>query len=231
MEDGEPPALAHIEKALADAYRREIDQEENVWRSLPFFTATLALQLTAVFQVVDRLPPLQTWTGLLSLLLLIVSGLFSLVALVLLAASVYPAEFTYIATEVSLLDYTERLIRDEQDLGSQALEAPLSAVAILKSDLARQYAEATIHNREINKVRERRRSIAGLMTICSVLTTLLLVGTSLAYYSHVSRISGDLRGPGPSIPAPAGIGRSGSTTGADEAAPAAPPPAADADRH
>ncbi|HEY8288257.1 MAG TPA: hypothetical protein VIG49_03240, partial [Acetobacteraceae bacterium] len=39
--------LDHIEKTLADAYRKEIDQEENVWRSLPFFAATLALQLAA----------------------------------------------------------------------------------------------------------------------------------------------------------------------------------------
>lgn len=48
--------LDHIEKTLADAYRKEIDQEENVWRSLPFFAATLALQLAAMFQIVDRLP-------------------------------------------------------------------------------------------------------------------------------------------------------------------------------
>jgi hypothetical protein len=40
----EPLALAYIEKAFADAYRKEIDQEENVWRSLPFFAATLAVQ-------------------------------------------------------------------------------------------------------------------------------------------------------------------------------------------
>jgi hypothetical protein len=30
------PLLDHLEKTFADAYRKEIDQEENVWRSLPF---------------------------------------------------------------------------------------------------------------------------------------------------------------------------------------------------
>ena len=54
----EHPALTHIEKTLAEAYRKEIDQEENVWRSLPFFAATLALQLAAIFQVIARLPPM-----------------------------------------------------------------------------------------------------------------------------------------------------------------------------
>ncbi len=46
-------ALIHIERLLADTYRREIEQEENIWRSLPFFAATLALQLAALFQVID----------------------------------------------------------------------------------------------------------------------------------------------------------------------------------
>jgi hypothetical protein len=48
--------LDHIEKTLAEAYRKEIDQQENVWRSLPFFAATLALELGAIFQITARLP-------------------------------------------------------------------------------------------------------------------------------------------------------------------------------
>ena len=49
--------LDHIERTLAEAYRKEIDQEENVWRSLPFFIAALALELAALFQAVGRMPP------------------------------------------------------------------------------------------------------------------------------------------------------------------------------
>jgi hypothetical protein len=59
----EPPALAHIEKTLADSYRREIDQEENIWRSLPFFAATLALQMAALFQMIDKFPGLVSPVG------------------------------------------------------------------------------------------------------------------------------------------------------------------------
>ena len=50
-------ALDHIEKTLADGYRREIEQGENVWRSLPFFAATIAFQIAALSQVLLRLPP------------------------------------------------------------------------------------------------------------------------------------------------------------------------------
>ena len=178
----EPSALAYIEKILADAYRREIDQEENVWRSLPFFTATLALEVTAVFQVLNRLPPLNHWTGMASLVLLIWSGLFALVALILLADSVRPAKFIYVTTEIELLNYAEKLIRDEQELRNRVPQDPFSAVATLKSSLARQYAKAIVHNRHINYVRDRGRSIAGLLIISSVLTTLLLVAASLKYH-------------------------------------------------
>ena len=178
----EPSALAHVERTLAEAYRREIDQEENVWRSLPFFTATLALEVTAVFQVLNRLPPLGHWTGFASLLLLICSGSFALVALLLLAASVKPSRFIYVTGEVALLDYAEKLVRDEQELRDRAPQDPFSAITTLKSSLARQYAEATIHNRRINRLRDRSRSIAGLLIIFSVLATLLLVVTSLVHH-------------------------------------------------
>ncbi len=177
----EPPALAHIERMLADAYRREIEQEENIWRSLPFFGATLALQLTALFQVVDRLPPFGTWTGRAALLLLAVSAGCSLAALSFLAASIYPARFDYLAKEAALLDYATELMRDEAD-PAQAAGDPFSAVVTLKTTLARQYAVATDHNRQINKRRERRRSIAGLATIAAVLSTFLLVATAFAHY-------------------------------------------------
>lgn len=186
----EPGALAHVEKTLADAYRREIDQEENVWRSLPFFTATLALEVTAIFQVLNRLPPLEHWTGIASLLFLVLSGSFALVALILLAASVKPAEFIYVTMEVALLDYTEGLIRDEQGLRDRSPQDQFSAVTTLKSSLARQYAEATVHNRQINRIRDRSRSIAGLLIIFSVLATLLLVATSLAHHTRDNRLQG-----------------------------------------
>jgi len=28
-----PPVLAHVEKLLAETYRRELEREENIWRS------------------------------------------------------------------------------------------------------------------------------------------------------------------------------------------------------
>lgn len=174
----ESPTLAHLERLLAETYRREIEQEENIWRSLPFFVATLALQLAALFQVVDRLPPFDTWAGRTSLSFIAISALSSLMALSFLAASIYPARFNYMPDDTDLLAYAIGLTADENEphLGQS------DALATFKATLVEQYAEATDHNRRINKRRERRRSVAGLATIAAVLSTLLLVGTAFIHY-------------------------------------------------
>jgi hypothetical protein len=178
----EPPALAYIEKTLADSYRKEIDQEENVWRSLPFFAATLALQLAALFQIIDKLPDPTTLIGWLSVAFLALAGVLTLMSLGYLAASIYPQRFDYIAREPALLNYARNLIRDEQLPENQTQEDPFSALVTLKTEITRQYAQATDHNRQINKRRERRRSIAGLAALGSVLMTVFLVGTTYAHY-------------------------------------------------
>lgn len=178
----EPAALAHIEKTLTDSYRKEIDQEENIWRSLPFFAATLALQLAALFQVIERLPSGKSWPALFSNVLVVASVGCSLGALGFLASSIFPARFRYLAKDTALLEYALGLIEDEQHPDNQAQAVPIVALHALKTNLATQYALATDNNRQINKGRERRRSIAGLLTIFSVVSTLVLVVVTFATY-------------------------------------------------
>ena len=73
------------------------------------------------------------------------------VSLGFLAASIYPARFDYVAREPALLNYAKDLIRDEQSPENRSREDPFSAVATFKGELARQYALAADHNRQINK--------------------------------------------------------------------------------
>jgi hypothetical protein len=202
----EPPALAYIEKTLADSYRKEIDQEENVWRSLPFFAATLVLQLAALFQMIDKIPGPTTVLGLVSVSLLALAGVSTLVSLGFLAASIYMQSFDYIAKEPALLHYAQGLIRDEQASENRTEEDPFSALVTLKTEIARQYAQATDHNRQINKRRERLRSIAGLAALFSVVITVLLVATAYAHYLSVpvKEASGHAASHPSIIPAPGG---------------------------
>lgn len=167
-------SLGHIEKTLADAYRKEIDQEENVWRSLPFFAATLALQLTVLSPLsgLKTFPSAESGAWWDAVGGFTIAGVATVTALVFLVASIWPARFRYIAPEPELLDYAEGLDADEQEAPENA---PVDAEAALKRVLARQYAIATDHNRQINQRRALWRSFAGLATLMSVLATLWTV--------------------------------------------------------
>jgi hypothetical protein len=178
----EPPALAYIERTLAESYRKEIDQEENVWRTLPFFAATLALQLAALLQVVTKMPDPTTPLGKASLAFLMLAGVATLVALGFLAVSIFPRRFEYIAREPDLLAYAHDLIAYEANPANQAQPQPVSALLTLKLELADQYAQAADHNRRINARRQKYRSWAGLAALCSVLLTVILVACTSLHY-------------------------------------------------
>src|ERR1700723_1883062 len=100
---GRGKTLDHIEQTLADAYRKEIDQEENIWRSLPFFAATIAFQFAAISHVLLRLPNKAdgAWWDVSAATVL--AGLCILAALWFLALSISPDRFTYVSDE-PLLD-------------------------------------------------------------------------------------------------------------------------------
>lgn len=183
-------ALAHMERLLGETYRREIEREENIWRSLPFFVATLALELTALFQVADRLPSFDTRAGWLAIACLGASGASTLTALIFLAASIYPARFDYLPDDVELLGYLNLILNDDE-LGASKVDALIA----VQSGLAEQYAAATDHNRRINKRRERRRSVAGLATLGAMLATLLLVATTFLHYMPERTAQGSVYGP------------------------------------
>jgi hypothetical protein len=99
--------LDHIEQVLADAYRREIDLDENIWRSLPFFAAALALELTAVYQISGHIPPAGTNAWRISLALTAIAGLAALIALGFLMASIFPVRLSYLVIEPPLLRYVK----------------------------------------------------------------------------------------------------------------------------
>lgn len=178
--------LDHIEKALAESYRKEVDQEENVWRSLAFFAAVIAFQLTAVSQVLTRLPEkgMGVWWDAIMATIFITILIF--VAILFLVASIAPAKFNYISDEIALLAYARGLDQDEQDALAKTLPS-VDALTVLKNTLADQYSVATHHNRQINQTRAFYRSIAGLATLGSAFFTLFLVIRLTLHYLLTAR--------------------------------------------
>ncbi len=172
--------IDHVEKTLADSYRKEIDQEENVWRSLPFFAATIAFQFTTLAQVVLRLPAHGSGAWWDAILAIALQSVCVAVALGFLAASIVPARFTYVSEEPALLDYARGLDQDAQD-AIDVGQPPIDPLVELKRTLADQYALATHHNRQINQTRAYRRSVAGLAILTSIGFTGFLIVRMLLY--------------------------------------------------
>jgi hypothetical protein len=178
-------SLDHIEKTLADAYHKGIDQEENIWRSLPFFAATLALELGAVYQIAAHLPPAGTGAWRVSIGCIAVAGLATLTALGFLAASIYPAKSSYITPGHQLLIYAEQLDEYERQRAARG-STLVDALAMLKKTLAHEYAASNDYNRLISQRRGLWRSIAGLATVIGVLSIITLVTTATTYYLWLS---------------------------------------------
>lgn len=182
--------LDHIEKALVDSYRKEIDQEENVWRSLPFFAATISFQVAAMSQALWRLPPSGSpgawWDAIIALAL---GSLLMVFAILCLAASIAPATFSYVSDEPALLGYARGLDQDEQDASAQGAP-PFDALRVLKNTLADQYSVATHHNRQINQQRAFRRSVAGMAILGSTFFNIFLVIRLMLYYIPSGTVKG-----------------------------------------
>ena len=170
------PEIDYLETLFGEAYRKEIDQEENVWRSLPFFAATLALQLAGLAQIRDWVGGAEGWLFWLSLSLLAAAALATFAALVFLAQSIWPARFRYVTSELELQSYLEA-VRTTASTGSLSVEeATLTAVTAARTVMVQQYAIGASSNRLINQRRANRRTRAGLATLASVLAVLVLVG-------------------------------------------------------
>ena len=178
------PEIDYLEKLFGEAYRKEIDQEENVWRSLPFFAATLALQLAGLAQIRDWVGGAAGWPFWLSLSLLAAAALATLAALVFLAQSIWPARFCYVASELELQSYLETVRTTAAASGSSAEDATVAAVLAARTVMVQQYALGASSNRLINQNRANRLTRAGLATLASVLAVLVLVGLVVVSNLH-----------------------------------------------
>ena len=192
------PLLDHLEKTFADAYRKEIDQEENIWRSLPFFAATLALQLSAVGQIREWVAATTGPMLLLATCLLGVAAAATMAALFFLALSVWPADFRRVAREPAFRDYADQVrkaVEESAPAGKSAQDIADEALVTIKAALAEQYSLAVDNNRIVNERRARWRTRAGLSTLASVFTALVLVALVVVTHLHGHGQRPDDRGP------------------------------------
>lgn len=174
-----------LEKLCAALYLKEIDQEENVWRSLPFFSATLALEVLVLNQA---LPVAAVTHGVLWWILVGAGAALSatiLSVLVFLYRSIRRRSFSYVASGTDLIGYVRQLEAAEQLIRispASVQSGPHPSIREqLRETLIGQLAAAADANRLINQSRSAERTRAGILLLLSIVTTFAFVGVTIEH--------------------------------------------------
>lgn len=101
----------YLEKLVLDGFKRELDQEENVVRSLPFFATSIGIMITLISLTIYNLPAADhdLWIIFIyGILVLLIADIFAL--LYFLHQAIRTRAFGYPMHEEDLLGYAKRLM-------------------------------------------------------------------------------------------------------------------------
>jgi hypothetical protein len=170
----------YLDKLVTDSYRKEVEFEENVWRTLPFFAAVLGLEIAALGVLRADLAQLSGPLGYVGLALAGFWALLVVATLGFLARAIWAADFDYLGKETELITFARRLEELVRQRAALAPDAPLPKAAgrdirdELRETILWQMADCTVGNRAINKRRELARERAGRTILASILLVLVL---------------------------------------------------------
>lgn len=172
----------YLEKIVADAFKREFDQEENVVRSLPFFATSLGILASAVaFARPALCPPVLQPFSVAIYLSLVLLALAIITVFWFLFQAVKPRKFQYPMGERDLLHYAEQLSNfyasDEQDATPENLETAI--VDDLRDAVTTQMATAAEASRTINFARLGSRAKALVALILTILLAFVVLALIL----------------------------------------------------
>jgi hypothetical protein len=186
-------ATEYLEKLVTDGLKREIDQDENVVRSLPFFATSLGVLITFIGFARNTLPeftltlwPILTY-GLMAAILASLAFL-----LWFLAQAVRVRTFNYPMSELDLIRYAVDLTRYYQEAeptrgdgkanrdGSDADPVAVVERAViddLRAAMTQQCADAAVTSRFNNskRLKARARALTILMAALSFALSLIIV--------------------------------------------------------
>ena len=168
----------YLEKLSADAYKRELEQEENVVRSLPFIAAIASVTLLVLREFGDGLPPPDGSFAALALHGLMVGiGLTFLYVFVFLFMALRSRRYRYPIDELEIRRIADELIDYYANEDLSGGEADDAALRDLRRQMIEQFSAAATNNRQQNELRHAARSKAFNGLILGVALSLMFVGT------------------------------------------------------
>lgn len=175
----------YLERVFSEGLKREIDSDESVWRTLPFFATAIGIAGTLLGYDGSRLPSF-SW-ALLPLLLytLLGAGILCLgISFAWLFNAVRQREYRYPPSEVDLHTLAQGYRNYNIALGRSGEDLEARIVQDMRSIMVDEYAQSASTNREQNrrKLFSRSQAIFFLMVglaICFAYGSLAFVGQKL----------------------------------------------------
>lgn len=168
----------YLEKLFAEAYRQEVEQEENVVRSLPIIAAIASVTLLVLREFGDGVPRFD-WSPLAFLVhgLIVAIGAGFLYVLVFLFVALRPRRYEHPDDATDIRAVAEELLDfyQNENIGAEAAET--LALRDLRQQMIEQLAVAATNNREQNVQRQRARSKAFNGLVAALALAFVLVGT------------------------------------------------------
>lgn len=174
----------YLEKIVAASYAREIDQEENIFRTLPFAAAALAIIFTFIVFIKGDVPSRPI--GIYSIVIWILLFLFWIViafSLVFLWLTVSAKSLQVLSPPNELYRYVTDLRNYYRASGSPVDQIEQRVVEDTRTLMIEQYTLGAAHNQRINvrRLRARARAFQGLIAalIVALVTVAIVLGHKL----------------------------------------------------
>ena len=181
---------AFLHTLVADAFKREVDADEAVWRSLPFFAALAGLGLAVlpgIYASISAAPSDFGCTGALAL--------FATAALTFAGASYWfwqvirPRRYETVSNEVGLMAYARSLHDLFVERGAAADAADAAVLDEIRSYVTEEVATIVEVNRSNNLARSHARSQVLLFVAIGFVLAFLAEATILSAQALSPKIS------------------------------------------
>ncbi|MEP9361057.1 hypothetical protein [Sphingomonas sp. KR3-1] len=170
----------YLASLLSDSFKREVDADEAVWRSLPFFGAMLGLAIALLPQIYrSAAGTVELPWGALIYTLLAASIISFAISAWWFWVVIRPREYRYPPSDRAILDYTEALRAFHKGAGS-ADEWDETVRNELRTFILDEFAQTTTNNRRNNNAKLRARSQVLLFAMAGFLVAFVCEATILA---------------------------------------------------
>lgn len=195
---GTPETATLLLTTFSELYRHEVNAEEDVHRTLPFFGTALGIVVTALAYTAGHLPrwpDITTPEGQLAFCIasafLCLTFLTALCVLILLAMAVERRDYERIRPVAALQSRLVELRALHRDSALPGGERDQRIADDLRQTLLDSYAIAIPLNRDLNRYRYKLRANASVLLVLSlnwvlVATIIMFVVDKLGYFPKVA---------------------------------------------